>query len=154
MRQLEALAHGTIIEAASSHFRILKAEAAELVAKKTEEEASSAPEDKKKEIKAKLALEASERAKSRQKELKRIGKPIDKVCVSPIEPEAAVQPLKNKVSRPAYKPSILVDQNRLIIGQYVHPTNENAAIKPMLEQHKNIYGYLPKCTLLDAGYHK
>ncbi len=144
---------GTTIEAASSHFRVLRAEAAELAAEKLAEEAASDPQDKKKEIKAQLALEASNKAKDRREVLKKYGKPSNAVCVSPVEPDATVQPLKNKINRPSYKPSILVDQNRLIIGQYLHSTSENLAIKPMLEHHKTVYGDFPRTTLLDAGYH-
>ncbi len=158
VRQLKLTTHdaagdGTVIEAASSHYRILKADAARLEAEKAEEEASLAPDNKAKQTKALISKEAADIATNRQALLNKMGKPSNKVCVSSIEPTATVQPLKNKVNRPAYKPSILVDQNRFIVGQYLHPTNENLAISPMLEQHEQIHGQLPGCTMLDAGYH-
>jgi len=148
----DAAGDGTVIEAASSQYRILKAEAARLAAKTAEDEASLDPENKEKKAKSELSKEAADFATKRQATLKKIGKPNGNVCVSSNEPQATVQPLKNKINRPAYKPSILVDQNRLIVGQHLHPTNEAIAIKPMLKQHEEIYGYLPACTLLDAGY--
>ena len=148
-----AAGDGTVIEAASSRFRVLKAQAAQQVAKEAEEEASLDPENKEKRANAELAREAADKTKSRQEALKKAGKTTNNVCVTRSEPEAAVQPLKNKVTRPSYKPSILADENGLIVGQQVHPTNENVAIKPMLEQHEEIHGHLPETTLLDAGYH-
>ena len=149
----DAAGDGTVIEAAASHYKVLKAEAARLAAKEAEENALNHPEDQNAIIKAQRLNVAAETATKKQEVLQKLGKDFSSVRVVPEEPQAVVQPLKNKLCRPSYKPSILVDKNRFIVGQYVHPTNENLALKPMLEQHQEIYGQLPKRTLLDAGYH-
>jgi transposase len=143
---------GTVIEAASSHFKVLKAESAHLAAEEAKAFALAHPEDKKAQAKAHVAQDAADTASQRQAARDEAGKSSE-IKVSMNEPEAAVQLQKNKTFRPSYKPSILVDQNRLIIGQHVHPTSETIAIEPMLEHHREIYGALPKRTLLDAGYH-
>ena len=41
--------------------------------------------------------------------------------VSPSEPEAVFQPLKNKSIAPSYKPTLLANQERIIVGQQVQP---------------------------------
>jgi hypothetical protein len=74
-------------------------------------------------------------------------------CVAPSDPEAVVQPLKNlNTSRPSYKPSILADEDKLIVGQHVHGSNEAASIQPILEQHEHIYGEMPPQVSADNGY--
>ena len=52
----------------------------------------------------------------------------------------------------SYKPSTLVDKNRFILGQYVHPSSETIAIEPMLEQAEKIIQKPVTQLLLDGGY--
>jgi hypothetical protein len=144
---------GTVIEAAASHYRVLKAEAARLAADEAEKNAVANPDDKVAKAKAEITRYAANVATEKQKSIEAQGKKADGVCVVPHEIEASVQPLKNRVQRPSYKPSVLADKNRLILGQHVHPTNENASLRPMLEQHSQIHGALPSRIMLDAGYH-
>lgn len=149
----DVAADGTVIEAAASRYKVLKVEAALEAAKQATSEAKENPEDGAKQAKAERFAEIVDVINKKQVQLEQSGKPTDKFCISTTEPHAVVQPLKNKTQRPSYKPSILVDEHRLIIGSYFHSTNENIAIPPMLEQHRTIYGQLPQCALLDAGYH-
>lgn len=149
----DVAADGTVIEAAASRYKVLKVEAALEAAKEATTQAKENPEDGSKQVKAKRFAEVVRVINEKQVRLEQSGKPTDKLCVSTTEPDAVVQPLKNKTQRPSYKPSILVDERRLIIGSYFHSTNENIAIALMLEQYRTIYGQLPQCTLLDAGYH-
>jgi hypothetical protein len=74
------------------------------------------------------------------------------VVVSPREPEAVLQPRKDGAMRFSYKPSTLVHESGLIVGQAVHPSSENAVVDELMEQHADIFGTTPKATLLDAGY--
>jgi transposase len=67
------------------------------------------------------------------------------------EPDGALQPLKNGILRPAYKPSVLASAV-LIVGQRVECTSERAALWPMLAQHERALGAAPGALLLDAGY--
>lgn len=130
---------GTVIEAAASHYRTLKADAAR-------EAAMRAPEDAK-------AQEAAAVAASRQASRVRHGRDPETVRVSPSEPEAVVQPLKSGVCRPSYKPSVLAHESGLIVGQRVERSDETAAVEPMLEQHESVLGAKPRRTLLDGNYH-
>lgn len=66
-------------------------------------------------------------------------------------PDGVLQPLKNGILRPAYKPSVLASAT-LIVGQRVECTSERAALWPMLAQHERALGAAPRALLLDAGY--
>jgi transposase len=137
---------GTVIEAASSHFKMLKREATERELQKAEKETGRSSERTKK---LRTALEAVT-TRDAQRKRKGRGKHPAKVC--PDEPEAPLQPRKDKVYRPSYKPSILADKNRLIVGQHVHPNSEMASVKPLLDQYQNVFGTLPKASLWDGNY--
>jgi hypothetical protein len=72
--------------------------------------------------------------------------------LSPVEPEAVLQPRKDGVSRLSYKPNAIVHESGFVVGQHVDPSNERAAIEPMLDQHEKVFGQLPLTLLLDAGF--
>jgi transposase len=91
---------GTVIEAASSRFKMLKREAAEEALAKAKKESGENSETTKK---RQTALETVEE-RDRKRKRKGRGKNAAKVC--PDEPEATVQPRKDGVMRPSYKPSI------------------------------------------------
>lgn len=63
-----------------------------------------------------------------------------------------LQPRKDGVMRFSYKPSTLVHESGLIIGQALHPSSEAAVVDELMEQHADIFGTVPTATLLDAGY--
>ena len=130
---------GTVIEAAASHYRTLKAEAAR-------EAAKEAPADAR-------AQEAAAVAGARGAARSCRGHDPKTVRVSPVEPEAVIQPLKNGAYRPSYKPSVLAHESGLIVGQRVEPSDEAAALEPMLDQHEAVLGAKPRRTLLDGNYH-
>ncbi|RPJ52903.1 MAG: hypothetical protein EHM24_33605, partial [Acidobacteria bacterium] len=135
-----AAGDGTVIEAAASHYRLLKADAAR-------EAAARAPDDAR-------AQAAAAAATAREAERRAHGRDGETTRVSPSEPEAVVQPLKNGARRPSYKPSALAHETGLIVGQVVEPSDEGAAVAPLLAQHQAIMGAPPVRTLLDAGYHQ
>lgn len=137
---------GTVIEAASSRFSMLKREAAEQAALKAEKESgrdSARRAQSRKALETVMGRDAERRRKGR-------GKHPAKVC--PEEPEAMLQPRKDGVRRPSYKPSILADENRLILGQYVANASEMAAVSPLLEQCFDVTGALPEVSLWDGNY--
>lgn len=45
--------------------------------------------------------------------------------------------------RLAYKPVVLANADKLIVGQRVEPSNEILAIEPMVEQHHAVFGTMP-----------
>jgi hypothetical protein len=73
-----------------------------------------------------------------------------RVCLT--EPDAVLQKLKNGSYRPSHKPSVLVNEQRMIVAQGVDPSSEIAVVAPMLEQCEAVMGAKPTSVLLDAGY--
>ncbi len=142
---------GTIIEAAASHYRLLRAEAMTEAARAARAAAECSPHDDEVTRKAEAAQHAADIAQERLRLRQRNGH-RGTIQLAPTEPEAVVQAGKNGVLRPSYKPSAMVHQSGLIVGQHVDPSSERAALKPMLEQHAGALGRMPKTVLLDAGF--
>jgi transposase len=143
---------GTVIEAWGSRWKNMKAEAVRQEAQRARERAEKSPEDPQAvsqadelERAAQVAAERQAKAESRGK-----GKKGIEICVT--EPDAVVQPKKDKTHRASYKPSLLVNEQRLIVGQALHPSSETAVVQPMLGQHEEIFDSLPSRMLLDAGF--
>jgi len=145
-------ADGTTIEAAACRYKVIKAEAAHIANERAKAKAKLNPDSEYLKKKAEQAEKISEIALARQKERKANGRDESKVSVSSTEPEAIFQKLKNKTYRPAYTPSILVNENKMILGHNVQSTSENNAINPMLEQNRKITASEPETVMLDAGY--
>jgi hypothetical protein len=71
---------------------------------------------------------------------------------APSEPQAVVQPRKDGAVRPSYKPSTLVHERGLIVGQALHPSSETAVMPTLVAQHERAFGTVPPTMLLDAAY--
>ena len=143
---------GTVVQAAASRYGTLKAEAAAQAAREARERAEQdasnvalAARAKQAELGAKVAAEREESRRANGRESKG-------GVVSPSEPEAVIQPLKTHAVAPSYKPSILANDQRIIVGCTVEPSSEIAAVKPMLEQAERIGGEKVEQALFDAGY--
>jgi len=147
----EASADGTVLEAFSSRFRAIKLEAAEAALQEAEQALAASAQDSSLAQKREAARSAAATLGSRvAKSASRGKKAEQRIC--PGEPEAVLQPLKNKTFRPSYKPSALANSERLILGKDVNPSEENGSLAVMLEEHREIVGALPGRLLLDAGY--
>ena len=142
---------GTVIEAAASHYRLLRSEAMMEAARAAKAAADTSPSNGELARKAQVAQPAARIAEERLRLRKRHGHP-GSIQLSPTEPEAAVQPRKDGVTRPSYKPTVMVHQSGLIVGQHVGPSSEREALKPMLAQHAEAFGQMPATLLLDAGF--
>jgi transposase len=143
---------GTVIEAMASRASLIRQEAAKLAAAEAKARAMAASDDKKLAREAELAEQVAETSRQRSAERKRKGRENKDAPVSATEPESVVQQQKNKTLRPSYKPSIMANEQRLIVGQAVDPTNEARVVEPMLEQAERISGDEAEELLLDAGY--
>lgn len=143
---------GTIVAAVASAHRHMTAEAARLAADVARQEAAERPGDARAEQSAELAAEVAVVAEFRQAERDDRGAK-GPARVSPTEPDAVLQPLKEGPVRASYKPSIQVHESGLIVGQHCDASSEQAAIAPLLDQHERIFDAPPERTLLDAGYH-
>jgi len=122
---------GTVIEAAVSHFNVLRAEA--LKQSELSEQARAILEERKTEREAK-------------------GRDGDATMLAPGEPEAVVQQTKQDTWRPSYKPSALRHESGLVIAQGVHASSETAPVASLLSQHLAVFAIEPPRLLADAGY--
>lgn len=144
---------GTVIEAACSHYNLLKEEAlkkrAAAAAKENEDkdgdDDGSQPSHNETQM-----LEIFEQRKSARK---RSGRSADTLSISPTEPEAMVQRLKRgKGLAASYKPSVLANESRVITAMEVDPSSETKVIGAMLDQSARVVGTHAQELLLDAGY--
>jgi DDE family transposase/transposase-like protein DUF772 len=144
---------GTVVESAGSHWQAIKAEAARLAAEEAQAAARAAPQDEA--LRAAAAAAATVAAVAQERCARRAaqGKSRETVAVVPSDPEAVIQPRKDGTVRPAYKPCTLMHEAGVIIGQYVHPSSEPAAVAPLLQQHTAVFGTVPRTLLMDAGLH-
>lgn len=144
---------GTVVEAASSYMRALRAEAAREAAQATLAEAAAHPEDADLQEQAVAAAEVVRVATERLTERQVHGGKAEAVLIVAQEVEAVVQRGKDGRNRPSYKPSLLRHQSGLIVAQQVNPSSETAALEAMLGQHQQVFGASPVRLLLDAGYY-
>jgi transposase len=142
---------GTVIEAMSSRFKLIREEALnealETALQKAQEQADQAQ--------AKLRLEQLKQAKQqlteRQSTQAAKGKDPAKTQVQQNEPEAVVQPQKNsKDFSSAYKPSVLANDKRVIVACTVHPSSETAVVPELLDRAQAL-GQVDT-ALFDSGY--
>ncbi len=143
---------GTVIEAAASRYRVLKEQALSQALEQARRAVAEAPGDKKP-IRRLEQLQEAERVLQARKTAKRAkGKNADGMQISAGEPEAMIQPLKDKKCfAPSYKPSVLANAMRVILAQAVDASSETKVVAGMLEQAK-VQGEVEE-ALFDAGYH-
>ena len=144
---------GTVVEAACSHYKLLKEEAVRSQSEQARKAAAESPDNKKSQQQAALAIQVEETFDARkQARLKKASK-AESLAVSPTEPEAMVQPQKRGRGKAAsYKPSVLANQQRVILAHDVDPSHENALIPGLLKQSQRVSGEMARDLLLDAGY--
>ena len=144
---------GTVIEAACSHYRLLKEEAIKEKAGEAKKKLEHGPLDKNQQEKAFLALQVEDTFDARKQARIKKSSNTDSLAVSPTEPEAMVQPQKRKRGKAAsYKPSILANEARVILAHDVDPSHEARVIPGLLSQAKEVTGEMTEELLLDAGY--
>jgi len=145
---------GTIIDAAACRFRLLRVEAAQQAAQEMAAQAAAAPDDAELKRKAELARVAARLGEQRLTRRRAYEGKTAEVRVSLQEPEAVNQRTKDNMRRLAYKPVVLANADKLIVGQRVEPSNEILAIEPMVEQHRAVFGSMPPTLLLDGGFNR
>lgn len=149
----ELAGDGTTIQAASANFRNVKAEAAREAAEEARRQAGQKPEDDKLQAQAELAEAVAETAGERTRKAKAKGRRnYGKVRVNSLEPEAYVQPLKNKKLGASYKPVVLATKERIITAQTVHPVSETEDLEQLLDQAGRVSGGRPAKLLGDGAW--
>ena len=143
---------GTIVEAATSNYQLMKAEALREKVQALREQSLLNPEDQKIEMQATQHEHALDILESRQQKRKDKGKPFENMSISPIEPDAPLQPLKDKKRfAPAYKPSVLANDKRVIVAQGLHGSSETRLVPELLDEALKLSPI--HTALFDAGYH-
>jgi transposase len=99
---------GTVVEAAASRYRVVKEEALRQAVERAQQAAASAPQDEQRVRRLEQLHEAQGVLQTRKAAKQAKGKNADGMQICPGEPEAMIQPLKDKKSfAPSYKPSRL-----------------------------------------------
>ena len=142
---------GTVLQSFSSRYKTIRHEAAQEMAKQAQEKAQGS-ESPKQQAKAELAQKVLDTIEARIEKKEAKGKDTKQVKISPHEPEAVVQPLKEGVCAPSYKPSTLVNNDKIIVGLAVDPSNESTVVASMLDMAERIGEEKVSELMLDAGY--
>jgi transposase len=136
---------GTVIQAAASRYRNLTLED---LTKKAEDK----PHDQDLQQRKETAQERSDEVTRRAHVRKDRGRDPSKTVIPAKEPDAYVQKMKRDGTAASYKPSILANSDRFILGQSVHPSSETSVVEAMLDQAKKITQKPTERLLLDGGY--
>lgn len=84
---------------------------------------------------------------------KAAGKSVDDVQVSPTEPEAVMQPLKQSNDFGfAYKPVVGAHPSGLIVAQNLSAASETEHVEALIAQHARVLGAAPERVLADSGF--
>lgn len=144
---------GTVIEAACSHYNLLKADALKERADAARHHLATNRTDDAAKQEAQSLTECERIFEQRTQARKRSGRTIDTLALSAAEPEAMVQRQKrSRGSAPSYKPSVLANEKRIVTAMALHPSSETKVIGAMLDQSARVTGSQPQELLLDAGY--
>lgn len=144
---------GTVIEAACSHYNLLKEEAVKARAVAAQQAVERAPESQAAQQEQERSALCQKLFEQRQAARRDNGKKVDTLRISGSEPEAMVQRLKRGHGFAAsYKPSVLANPDRIITAFDIDPSSETKVMAPMLDQSARVTGADAKELLLDAGY--
>ena len=145
---------GTVVEAAGSRFRMLRQEVAREKAREALERAKESPEDEGLKREAERAEKVARMADERVETRRRISNSKNRSganAVCETDPEAPMIKGKRGTYAPSYQPSVLANEDRLIVAQEVVRSNECEALGPMLERCKRVVGGV-ETVLLDGYY--
>jgi transposase len=144
---------GTVIEAACSYYNLLREEAITEQASAARKVLAAGPQTKEQQQKANLALQTEGTFNTRKQARMDNGAKTNSLSVSPLEPEAMVQTQKrHRGKAAAYQPSVLVNEQRVILAHDVDPSSETKVIAGLLAQSKRVTGEEVNELSLDAGY--
>jgi transposase len=156
LKEGEAAADGTVIQAAASlrslaQKQVLEAQAQQ--ARQAVEAAAQAGAARRAQARLERQAQRLEQAValSTQRAQERAAHRRPPPHLSRQEPEAVNQPCKDGLFRLAYKPSVLVHASGLIVAQALHPTSEVGVLEGLLKQTQAV-GVEVASLALDAGY--
>lgn len=144
---------GTVVEAACSHYKLLKEEAVKARTEAALKAVEGAPTDQAVQQEQQRSKQCQEIFETRQAARRSHGKSAETLRISGSEPEAMVQRLKRgRGFAASYKPSVLANEDRIITALALDASSETEVIAPMLDQSARVIGMHAEEVLLDAGY--
>jgi len=144
---------GTVIEAACSHYNLLREEAVKARTEAANKAVERAPDDPAVQREQQRSKQCQDIFEQRQAARHSHGKSSETLRINGSEPEAMVQRLKrSRGFAPSYKPSVLANEDRIITAHALDASSETQMIAPMLDQSARVAGMRPEEVLLDAGY--
>jgi hypothetical protein len=144
---------GTVIEAACSHYNLLKEEAVKARAEVALKAAKRAPTSAAAQQEQQRSEQCQEIFEARKAARHHSGKSSETLRISGTEPEAMVQRLKRgRGFAASYKPSVLANEDRIITAIALDVSSETQVIASMLDQSVRVTGAQAEELLLDAGY--
>jgi transposase len=142
---------GTIIEAMSSRFQLMREEALQQALAQAQETVQTHPSDTAAAQRLNVLEQAQVELAARQQKQAAKGKDPAKTQVQSNEPEAVLQPQKNsKDFRGSYKPTVLANDRRVIVACDVHPSSETKVIPTLLDRAQALGPV--ETALFDAGF--
>jgi len=149
---------GTVIEAAASRYETIRREALEKRIDREKEKLTKALD--KEEVDPKKVnrsqtnltrLQLTERRLSEREAIRRAkGKDPTTIQINPQDPDAVNQPLKHQGYGVSYRPGVIVNDKRVIVGHGVDATSETLVAVELLAQASR-FGRLEESSW-DAGY--
>jgi len=144
---------GTVIEAACSHYKLLKEEAVKARAMAAQQAVERAPDHPAARQERERSARCQQLFEQRQAARRDNGKQVETLRISGSEPDAMVQRLKRGHGFAAsYKPSVLANPDRIITAFDIDPSSETKVIAAMLDQSTRVTETQVNELLLDAGY--
>lgn len=143
---------GSVMQAAVSSYKKLDEEAAQKRAEEITEKAADEPDNEELQRTSEQAEKTAQKVKERAQRRRTKGKDPSKAVIAPGEPDAYVQRLKKGGTAPSYKPSILANKDRIIVGHAVDPSSEKKVVEKMVEQAEEVRGGAIKQLMLDGNY--
>ncbi len=144
---------GTVIEAACSHYKLLKQEAIEARVQQASAAVQRTPDDQAAHQQLQRSKQCQDIFQQRQAARQRRGKSSETLRISANEPQAMVQRLKRtRGFAPSYKPSVLANEERIITAFALDASSETQVLASLLDQSAQVTGAQAQEVLLDAGY--
>src|ERR1700688_2494679 len=132
---------GTVIEAACSHYSLLREEAVKARAEAAIKAIERETDDQAVQQEQHRSKQCQEIFGQRQAARHSHCKSSETLRISANEPKAMVQRLKRgRGFAASYKPSVLANQDRIITAYAVDPSSETKVIAPMLDQSARVTG--------------
>lgn len=144
---------GTVIEAACSHYKVCREEALKAAGEDAQKALDKDPKNSHLQDGVEQIAKAMKIFDERKQSRKANGRKSHTLSISPSEPEAMVQQAKRGRGYAAsYKPSVLANDQRVVVAIAVDPSNENSVIPQMLDEVMSTTSQKIELLLLDAGY--